>query len=106
LNFTVKDDYRAGDILVFSKGARVTGEVAEASKRRLIGGSKMTLRLLTAETVHGQKVKVRALAAARAGEAARPVDTGARQKPQNVEATAGTSYIAYIDGQQTLAVHR
>jgi serine/threonine-protein kinase len=104
LRFIATREFRSGDVLVIPKGAQVTGQIAEGARRRLIGSSKMTLRLIDAETVNGGKVRVRALPGRRNdGKHERPVDTGARQ-PKDMAAAAGTEYIAYIDGDQTATV--
>ncbi len=102
LRFTVTDDVRLGDAVAIAKGATVTGAIAE-KKKGLFG--KMTLKLLQAETVDGKKLNVRALPSRRAEGSYRPVDTGVR-KPKDVEASAGTAYVAYIDGNQTVAAHK
>jgi hypothetical protein len=38
-------------------------------------------------------------------ESKRPVETGAK-KPKEVAATAGTEYVAYVDGDQTVTVRK
>jgi hypothetical protein len=105
LRFVTTRDFRSGDVLVLAKGAIITGQIAEVSRRRLIvGSSKMTLRLIEAETVNGQKIRVRALPSRRDDRRyERPVDTGVRQ-PKDVEAAEGTEYVAYVDGDQTVNV--
>lgn len=65
----------------------------------------MTLKLIQADAVDGKKLNIRALPSRRAEGTYRPVDTGVR-KPKDVEAAAGTAYVAYIDGNQTVAAHK
>ncbi len=108
LRFTVTKDFRVGDNVVIAKGASVTGAIAEVpGKKKIfgIGGGKMTLKLMQADAVDGHKVNVRALQAKRAEGVVRPVDTG-KSKPKDVAATAGTEYLAYIDGDQTVSIHK
>jgi serine/threonine protein kinase len=105
LRFTVTDGVRLGDAVAIAKGATVIGAIAEKKKGGLFGGSKMTLKLIQAETVDGKKVNVRALSANRPEGAYRPVENGAR-KSKDVVASAGTPYVAYIDGNQTVAAHK
>ncbi len=105
LRFTVTEGVRLGDAVAIAKGATVTGAIAEKKKGGLFGGSKMTLKLIQAETVDGKKVNIRALAANRAEGTYRPVENGPR-KSKDVVASAGTPYVAYIDGNQTVAAHK
>jgi hypothetical protein len=87
---------------VIAKGAAVTGAIVEGAKRKFIVSTKMTLRLIEATGVDGNKIRVRATSAARPdGQSTRQVDTGVK-KPKDVAAPAGTEYIAYIDGAQTV----
>jgi hypothetical protein len=105
LRFTATEGVRISDAVAIAKGATVTGVIAEKKKGGLFGGSKMTLKLIQAETVDGKKVNVRALAANRSDGTYRPVENGAR-KSKDVVASAGTAYVAYIDGNQTVAAHK
>jgi hypothetical protein len=102
LHFTAARDFKVGDDVVIAKGAAVTGAIAEGAKKKFIVNTKMTLRLSDATGVGGNKIRVRATAAAsRDGVSTRPVDTGVK-KPKDIAAAQGTEYIAYIDGEQTV----
>jgi serine/threonine protein kinase len=102
IHFTASRDFKIGDDVVIAKGAAITGAIAEGAKKKFIVNTKMTLRLIEATGISGDKIRVRATSAARAdGVSARPVDTGVR-KPKDVAAAVGTEYIAYIDGEQTV----
>jgi hypothetical protein len=106
LRFTVKDDFRIGDSVVIAKGAQVTGQIVNGGKKRIIGSTKMTLRLIDAETNGGGKLRLRALPGKRAdGNYERPVDTGVK-KTKDVVAMAGTEYVAYVDSEQTVNVKK
>ena len=108
LQFTVADGLKVGDALVIAKGATVTGVIAEAAKKKFLGmGGKLTLRLLHAQAVDGQKLIVRATPARRpGGPAQRPVEVAGGVRSKEVAAAAGTQYIAYIDGGQVVSVSK
>jgi serine/threonine protein kinase len=110
LHFTVKEGLQVGDKTVIAKGAAVTGAVAgESGKKGFlgIGGHKLTFRLTQAEAVDGRKLAVRAMAGKNGdGPAIRPFDTGKASKSKGYAALQGTVYIAYIDGDQIVAVRK
>ncbi len=107
LRFTVSQDLKMGDGVAIAKGAVVTGEIVDSAKKKFIGTSKMTLRLIDVAGVAGNKIKVRGTPSKpRDGQAVRNVDTGVRQKSKDVAASAGTEYIAYIDGDQTVPARK
>ena len=99
MRFTVVKELRQGDAVAIAKGATVTG-VIEKKKSGIFGG-KMTLRLIQADAVDGRKLNVRAIPARRADSNARPVETPAK-KAKDLAAAAGTEYVAYVDGEQTV----
>ncbi|HXP87998.1 MAG TPA: protein kinase [Bryobacteraceae bacterium] len=102
VHFTAARDFKIGDDVIIAKGAAVTGAIAEGARKKFIVNTKMTLRLIEATGVGGNKIRVRATSAAsRDGVSTRPVDTGVK-KPKDIAAVQGTEYIAYIDGEQTV----
>jgi hypothetical protein len=105
LRFTVASDVRSEGAIVIAKGAVATGSIAQAARRRLIGSTKATLKLLTVQGVDGRPLKIRALSARSGkGDPERNVDTGAKTKSDDIAAAAGTEYIAYIDGEAKVSV--
>jgi serine/threonine-protein kinase len=110
LRFTVGSDVHASDSVVIAKGAAVTGEIVEAGKKKGpfgLGGNKMTLKLDTIEAADGHKLNVRAISSRKSdGPSTRPVETGKEKKTKDIAAMAGTEYIAYIEGEQTVSVHK
>jgi serine/threonine protein kinase len=107
LQFTVVDALRVGEGFVIAKGAMVTGEVVEGAKRRFIGTSKATYRLNQADAIDGRKLNVRATPGKGAdGPARRPLENPNQKHSKDVAAEAGTEYIAYIDGNQTVAARK
>ena len=107
LHFTVTQGLKAGDNVVIAKGAAVTGSVVEAGKRKAFGGNKMTFRLLQVDAVDGKKLNIRAEPSrGKDGPAKRPIDSGAKGKTKEIAAAAGSQYVAYIEGDQTVSVHK
>ncbi len=108
LRFTVAKDVRVGDLVAIAKGAAVTGEVAQPERKGRLGfgGSKMTLRLLNVEAVDGHKYRVRAQSARDSDKNERPAETNVKPKNKDLIASAGTEYIAYIDGDVTVSVKK
>jgi hypothetical protein len=111
LSFTVIQALKVGEKVVIAKGATVTGSVAgEVSKKGFlgIGGShRMLFRLAQAETVTGKKIAVRALPGRNGdGISVRAFDTGKGPKPKGLAAAQGMLYIAYVDGDQIVAMHK
>ena len=109
LHFTVAKEVRIGDLVVFAKGAAVTGEIVQTGHKGTfgIGGSKMTMRLLVADAVDGKKYRIRAQSARGAdGKNERPVETNVKPKNKDLVAAAGMEYVAYVDGDVTLSVKK
>lgn len=104
LQFTADDDLKVNGVTVVAKGAHASGALVDAAKKRkLIGRSKMTLRLTSFEAVDGKSIKLRATPSDRPGVISkRPLETPA-SKPKDVAAAKGTKYTAYIDGDAGVA---
>lgn len=107
LRFTVNQAVLSGGKILIAKGAVVRGQIADENKKKLLVlGAKMTYLLSDVEAVDGQKLKVRAVPVHRSdGTDRRPVDVG-RPHPKGFAAASGTEYVAYIDGDQTVAVRK
>jgi hypothetical protein len=87
----------------------VTGVIAEVPGKKILGafgGGKMMLRLTDVTAVDGHKISIRALQAKRAEGTVRQVEPQGKTKVKDVTAPAGTEYVAYIDGDQTVAVRK
>ena len=106
IDFSTVGDVVVGNKTVISKGASVTGEITQASKKRILGlGGKLTFRLLHVQAVDGQKLAIRASPASRAGgETKRPVDFSGKKKPKDIAAVAGSELTGYIDGAHAILV--
>ncbi len=110
LHFTVSEGLRVDDKTVIAKGATVAGAVmGESGKKGFlgIGGHKMTFRLTQAAAVDGRMLAVRATAGkSEEGPTVRPFETGKSSKAKGYAALQGTVYVAYIDGDQIVAVRK
>lgn len=108
LNFRAITDVKVGDTVVIAKGAAVTGVVVEAARKKfLVKTTRPTYRLLEATAIDGTKVKVRATAG-RLGESRRdpPLDPLGGSRSKDAIAPAGSRFLAYFDGDQTLTVSK
>jgi serine/threonine-protein kinase len=105
LHFRVTRDYHVEGEVAIAKGAAVTGEVLPPGKKNFLGrGGKPAFRLRDVVAVDGTKVKVKASPG------------GSNKNEYNIEppghrgkeslAPAGSSYLAYFDGEQTVAVKK
>jgi serine/threonine-protein kinase len=105
IRFKVAADVRVNGTLVIPQGAPAVGVIVDSAKRAILGiGGKMTFRLEKIDAVDGQEVKIRATQTRNDnGISKRPVNTGFRQ-PKQVVAVAGASYVAYVDGPNTVSV--
>jgi hypothetical protein len=107
LHFTALADFRVGDVVVIAKGAGISGVIADVGKKKFLGKGKTTFRLEKADSVDGQKLNVRAAATRRGDDpGTRPVDSGKGAKSKEFAATRGAEYLAYIDGDQTITIHK
>ena len=109
LHFTVVDGLKIGDAVVIAKGASVTGAIVDAAgKKKVFGmGAKMTFRLVQVEAVDGKKLNIRAEPSrGRDAPAKRPVESGAKGKTKEIAAAAGSQYVAYIEGDQPVSIHK
>jgi hypothetical protein len=107
LHFTVTDGLKVGDAVVIAKGAAVTGSIVEAAgKEKVFGlGGKMTFRLLQVDAVDGKKLNIRA-EPSRGKDVKRPIDAGAKGKTKEIAAAAGSQYVGYVEGDQTVSVRK
>jgi serine/threonine-protein kinase len=109
IRFTVVDPIRGSNGIVIGKGAVVTGEIVDASKKKFlgIGGGKMQYRLTGVTAVDGHKLNIRATPSVpQDGFAKRSVENPNQKHTKEVAAFAGAEYIGYIDGDQTVQVKK
>jgi hypothetical protein len=109
LRFRVLDEVKVDGLVVIAKEALVTGSVvALGGKRNFFGErSKTRFRLTSAVSVDGSKINVRVTAAAKDdGVETRTFETPKGSKDKNLIAAAGTDYVAYVAGDQTVHVRK
>jgi serine/threonine-protein kinase len=105
LRFQVSQDLVIGGVVVVAKGAIITGEIVEKSKRKFIIKSvKPTYRLFEVTAADGSKLKVRATPGN--GKSERQLEPHGHAPPKDLAAAAGDEFIAYFDGDQTVKVRR
>jgi serine/threonine protein kinase len=105
LRFQVKQDFAMGKDVVIATGTVVNGEIAGIRKGILGRGGKQTFRLLDVTAVDGSKIKVRAVPGKNAEKTEANIEPpGHRDK--SLLAPAGSTYLAYIDGPQTVQVKK
>ncbi len=109
VRFTVAEGLRIGDKTVIAKGATVTGTVTGESGKKVlgIGGKKLNFRLTRAEAVDGRQLAVRAVAGKNEdGVPVRAFETAKSSKSKGYAALQGTTYVAYVDGDQMVTVRQ
>jgi serine/threonine-protein kinase len=110
IRFTVSEPFKTGDTVVIAKGATVSGFIVEVGGKKKflgMGGGKVTFRLTQVDAVDGHKLNLRATAVKSAnGPAQRPLEPVNKKPPKDLTAPAGTQYIGYLDGGQTVSVNR
>ena len=108
IKFTVNDAIPGSNGIVIAKGATVTGEIFEAAKKKFLGiGGKMQYRLIQVTAVDGKKLNVRATPSkSQEGVSRRQVENPGQKHTKEIAAFAGSDYIAYIDGDQTVSVKK
>ena len=108
LNFKVTRDVTVGDTVVVAKGAPVVGAVVDAAKKKfLVHTTRPTFRLMEVTAVDGSKIKVRATAG-RLGESRKdpPLDPLGGTRSKDSIAPAGSRFLAYFDGDQSVSVKK
>ena len=106
LHFTVMHDFHMHGAVVVAEGAVVTGEIVSGRKKLLHSG-RLMFRLKDVDTTGGGKLALRA-SPSRSGDnnqrALEPV--GAARRARDQAAAAGEVYLAYVDGDQAVAVKK
>jgi hypothetical protein len=98
VRLTAAKDIRVDGSVVIPEGAVAVGSIVDGKKKRLFGiGGKMTFQLESVGGAGGQKVSLRAGKDAHKGVSKRAVTGGG---------VAGTEYVVYVDGANTVLVRR
>jgi serine/threonine-protein kinase len=105
LRFQVSHEVRIDDVVVIAKGALVTGEIVEKSRKKfLVKTAKPTFRLLQVAAVDGSKLKVR-VTPAEAAKSERQLDPHPAP-PKDLAAQAGAEFLGYVENDQTVTLKR
>jgi serine/threonine protein kinase len=104
LHFRVDQELRLGPAALIAKGAAVTGEIV-FMKSNSGRPPRVAFKLSTVEAADGTKLKVRASPGRNSQRNEQPVEVPGYTYKESL-APAGTKYIAYIDGDQTIAVKK
>jgi hypothetical protein len=106
LHFQAAKDYHVEGAVVIAKGAVVTGEVLAAGKKSLLGrAGKPMFRLMAVDAVDGAKLKVKASPGRSSDKNERNIEPPGHRGKDSL-APAGSTYLAYFDGDQTVAVKK
>jgi hypothetical protein len=106
LHFQAARDYQVDGAVAIAKGAAVTGEVLAASKKNILGrGGKPMFRLMAVDAVDGSKLKVKASPGRSSDKNERNIEPPGHRGKDSL-APAGSAYLAYFDGDQTVAVKK
>jgi serine/threonine protein kinase len=106
LHFQAAKDYRVDGAVAIAKGAAVTGEVVGAGRKSILGhGGKPVFRLMTADAVDGTKLKVKAAPGRSSDKNEHNLEPPGHRGKESL-APAGSTYLAYFDGDQTVAVKK
>jgi serine/threonine-protein kinase len=105
LRFQVAQDLRVNGTIVVAQGAQVAGEVLGAGKKVLGIGGKMQFKLISVGAVDGQRLRIRASPGRNTEKNEHSIEApGNRNK--ELLAPVGTQYMAYVDGDQIVAVKK
>jgi serine/threonine-protein kinase len=106
LHFQAAKDYQVNGAVVIAKGAAVTGEVLALGKKNILRrGGKPMFRLIAADAVDGTKLKVKAAPGKSSDKNEKNIEPPGHRGKESL-APAGSTYLAYFDGDQTVAVKR
>jgi hypothetical protein len=106
LRFQVAKDYRVDGAVAIARGAAVTGEIIGAGKKNILGrGGKPAFRLMTADAVDGSKLKVKSAPGRSSDKNEHNIEPPGHRGKDSL-APAGSTYLAYFDGDQTVAVKK
>jgi len=104
INFTITNDVKIGDVVVIAKGTPVSGTVVDPgdSKKLLIVKGKATFKLTNVDSAGGGKIAIRATPG-HTDKGDRPIELQGT-KTKELLAPAGTEYMAYTEGEQTVTI--
>ena len=93
-------------VVAIAKGAAVTGDVLPLGKKDILRrGGKPMFRLIAAVAVDGTKLKVKASPGKSSDKNEKNIEPPGHKGKESL-APAGSTYLAYFDGDQTVAVKK
>lgn len=114
INFKVDEDVKVGGKTVIAKGALVKGEVSNSKKSGRMGkGGQLSIRILSTESIDGQKVKLRASKGKEGDDKTGTTvalvvlfgPLGFLKKGKDAKIKEGTRIKAYTDEEKKVAVN-
>ncbi|MEO8371123.1 MAG: protein kinase [Candidatus Solibacter sp.] len=105
LHFQATKDYHVSGSVVIAKGAVVTGEILAGKKGILGRAAKPMYRLTTVDATDGTKLKIKSTPGRSDDRNERSIEPPGHRGKENL-APAGSSYLAYFDGDQTVTVKK
>ena len=105
LHFQAAKDYHVSGAVVIAKGAVVTGEILAGKKGILGRAAKPMYRLTTVDAVDGTKLKIKSTPGRSDDKNERSIEPPGHRGKENL-APAGSNYLAYFDGDQTVTVKK
>jgi serine/threonine protein kinase len=105
LHFQAAKDFVVDGAVVIARGAPVAAEVVGGKKSVRHRGSKPMFRLLTVDATDGSKLRVRAMPGRGSDRSERNIELPGHRAKDTI-AEAGSQYLAYFDGDQTVSVRK
>ncbi|HYL34910.1 MAG TPA: serine/threonine-protein kinase [Bryobacteraceae bacterium] len=110
VRFTAVDSFQVENNTVIAKGATITGSVVTSGGKRKIlgfGGGKIGYELHKVDSADGKQLSVRATSGhSGEGPVTHSFEVPKGPKKKGFAAVQGTEYIGYIDGDQTVSLHK
>ena len=107
LHFKVMKDFHMHGTVVVEEGATVTGEIVEAAHKKVLGAARPLFRLKDVDTTGGGKLALRASPGSRGDDGRRTMEPiGAPHRSKELAAAAGDVFLAYVDGEQSVAARK
>jgi serine/threonine protein kinase len=104
LKFRATQEYRVEGKVIIPQGAEVTGELLGAGKKVAFIGGKTQFKLTSVAAVDGKKLRIKA-SSGRGDKNQESIEPKGF-KNKELLAPAGAQYMAYFDGDQTIAVKK
>lgn len=105
--FKVAHDVRVDDTVVIRKGAPAVGAIVDGTRKRVfVLNGRITYRLQNVQAVDGSKVSLRATELPRPARGSKRPVSSSGEKTRGIASPAGTDYLGFIDGSNTVIVKK